>query len=251
MKYITITGASSGIGLETARFFAEMGKNLILVARRQEKLVELKEELLTKHPSIDIIVKKTDLSDKTEVLTLYTSLKKYDIEVWINNAGFGYYHHVRDQDLQIVSDLIHLNVEAISLLSTLYVSEYADRKAQLINVSSAGGYQNVTNAVSYCATKFYVSAFTEGLALELKASNLPLQAKVLAPAATQTEFAKIANHLENYDYSKGFSTYHTAKEIAQFLIELYESDQIVGLVDRNTFSFVLSDPIFPHTYKSN
>jgi short-subunit dehydrogenase len=248
MNYIAITGASSGIGLESARIFAEMGKNLILIARRKERLIELKKELLTKHPFIDIVVQKADLSNKTEVLTLYNQLKQYDIEAWINNAGFGYYHSVRGQDVQTVSDMIYLNIEALSLLSTMYVSDYADRKAQLINVSSAGGYQNVANAVSYCATKFYVSAFTEGLALELKASNSPLKAKVLAPAATQTEFAKIANNQESYDYANGFTTYHTAKEMAQFLIELYESDQIVGLVDRTTFTFKLTEPLFPHTY---
>ena len=78
--------------------------------------------------------------------------------------------------------MLHLNVEALTLLSSLYVQDYHNKKgSQLINISSAGGYTIVPNGIVYCATKFYVNAFTEGLALELKQNNAQLKAKVLAP----------------------------------------------------------------------
>ncbi|EOL45926.1 SDR family NAD(P)-dependent oxidoreductase [Enterococcus caccae] len=247
MKYTVITGASSGIGLEAAKAFSKLGKNLILIARREFRLEQLKQEILSEFPTLDIVVTIADLSQEKAVLALYETLKKYDIETWINNAGFGYYHSVTDQDLNKVTQMLHLNIEALTLLSILYVTDYEKvEHAQLINLSSAGGYKNVPNAVTYCATKFYVSAFTEGLALELKAKGAQLKAKVLAPAATETEFAQIANDSKDYDYTKGFTTFHTAKEMAQFLIELYQSQEVVGHVDRNTFQFTLSGPIFDH-----
>ncbi|MGX7244231.1 SDR family NAD(P)-dependent oxidoreductase [Enterococcus quebecensis] len=247
MKYTAITGASSGIGLETAKAFSKMGKNLILIARREDRLTTLKEEILSEHPNRDIIIKTTDLSQRETVLAMYNDLKIYDIETWINNAGFGYYHSVSDQDLAKVSQMLQLNIEALTLLSTLYVTDYQNKdQTQLINVSSAGGYKNVPNAATYCASKFYVSAFTEGIALELQAKGASLKAKILAPAATETEFAQIANGSTSYDYNKGFSTFHTAKQMAQFLIELYLSQDVVGLVDRNTFEFNLSGPRFDH-----
>lgn len=247
MNYVTITGASSGIGMETAKAFAKMGKNLILIARREERLVQLKKDLLANNPTIDIILKMVDLSIVENVLSLYQELKPYDIEIWINNAGFGYYHSVSNQNLDKVTQMLQLNIEALTLLSILYVTDYEMREhAQLINISSAGGYKNVPNAVTYCATKFYVSAFTEGIALELAAKKAPLKAKVLAPAATETEFAQVANNSDSYDYKQGFGTYHTAEEMANFLIELYQSNQVVGSINRDTFNFKLSGPIFDH-----
>ena len=76
------------------------------------------------------------------------------------------------------------------------------------------------NAVTYCAAKFYVSAFTEGLAWELKTARAKMQAKVLAPAATKTEFGKFANDISEYDYDRLFDAYHTSTQMAAFLLEL-------------------------------
>ena len=149
-------------------------------------------------------------------------------------------------------ELLQLNIEALTVLSILYVQKYADQAGtQLINISSAGGYTMVPTAVTYCASKFYVSSFTEGLALELRQNKALLQAKVLAPAATQTEFGKVANAVAEYNYEQAFGTYHTAQDMAQFLLALYDSDQIVGWVDRATFTFVLSDHKFAYAGKNN
>jgi short-subunit dehydrogenase len=247
MNYTTITGASSGIGFEAAKAFAALGKNLILIARRKERLDQLKTEILTDHPTLKVIVKVADLAQKAAVFNLYNELKPYTIETWINNAGFGYYHSVSDQDLDKVTQMLDVNIKALTILSSLYVTDYENSEhAQLINISSAGGYKNVPNAATYCASKFYVSAFTEGISLELKSKGAALQAKVLAPAATETEFAQIANDSQSYDYSKAFTTYHTTKEVVQFLLELYHSQEVVGLVDRDTFEFQLSAPVFSH-----
>ena len=242
-RYTVITGASSGIGYETAKAFAKRGSNLILIARRKNRLEALQQEILTLHPTLDVVLKVIDLSVSQNVFKFYENVKSYPLQTWINNAGFGNYDSIGHQDLRKISQMLHLNMEALTILSSLFVRDFKNtEKAQLINVSSCGGYTVVPNAVTYCATKFYVSAFTEGLSWELKTTNAKMQAKVLAPAATKTEFGKIANDVTEYNYDKLFGTYHTSTQIAAFLLELYDSDKVVGLVDRENFSFHLCEP---------
>lgn len=249
--YTVITGASSGIGYETAKAFAQRGSSLILIARRKDRLKTLRQEILSLHPMLDIVVKVMDLSVPQNVFQLYESIKSYPIRTWINNAGFGNYGSVWNQDLEKISRMLHLNVEALTIFSSLFVRDFKDIEGtQLINVSSSGGYTMVPNAVTYCAAKFYVSVFTEGLAWELKAAHAKMQAKVLAPAATKTEFGKVANDVNEYDYDKLFGTYHTGTQIAAFLVELYDSNKAVGLVDRETFSFHLYEPQFQYAGNS-
>lgn len=251
-KYVTVTGASSGIGYETAKAFAKRGKNLIIVARRKNSLEKLKAEISKENPKLDIIIKSMDLSITKNVYKLYEELKNYEIEAWINNAGFGNYASVANQDLTKIENMLHLNVEALTILSSLYTHDYKDvQNTQLINISSAGGYTIVPNTVTYCATKFFVSTFTEGLARELKENHAKLQAKILAPAATKTEFGKVANNVSEYDYDKTFGTYHTSKQMADFLIKLYDSNETVGLIDRENFEFKLSSPLFPYSGNSS
>jgi len=246
-NYIVITGASSGIGCAAARAFAQRGKHLILTARRLQRLETLKAELSETYPALNILVKYADLSVPKEADAFYDSLKDYPLETWINNAGFGYYSCVADQIPGKTAQLLHLNVEALTLLSLRFVHDYQNcPDAQLINISSTGGYIIVSNAVTYCASKFYVSAFTEGLARELQIKNAALRAKVLAPAATKTEFGQVANNTDAYDYDKYFTAYHSSQEMAQFLIKLYDSDKTVGIVDRETFQFQLCDPLLPY-----
>lgn len=77
-----------------------------------------------------------------------------------------------------------------------------------------------------------------------------MKAKVLAPAATETEFGKTANHVSEYDYHKRFPIYHTAPQMAKFLLKLYDSDETVGIVNRETFEFQLTEPILPYAGNS-
>ena len=250
-RYTVITGASSGIGYETAKVFAERGSNLILVARRKDRLETLRQEILDSHPMLDIVVKSMDLSIPQNVFQFYESIKSYPLQTWINNAGFGNYDSVGNQDLKKISRMLHLNVEALTIFSSLFVRDFKDTEGtQLINISSCGGYTIVPDAVTYCAAKFYVSVFTEGLAWELKSAHAKMRAKVLAPAATKTEFGKVANDVSEYDYDKLFGIYHTGTQIAAFLLELYDSDKVVGLVDRENFSFCLYDPQFQYAGNS-
>lgn len=239
-KYTVITGASSGIGYETALAFAKKEKNLILVARRKDRLKSLKKRIQKEYPDLDIVLRKSDVSDRKAVYELYHSLTNYNIETWINNAGLGTSGVLMDADLEKIEQLIHVNVEATTILSTLYVKDYANVKGtQLINVSSAMGYVIALGNVAYSASKFFVSVLTEGLAGELK--DAELNAKVLAPALTATDFIKQASD-DGMNNQK--LQLHTPTEVANFLIRLYESEKTVGLVNERN-EFLLKDSIFP------
>ncbi|OCG09198.1 oxidoreductase [Gilliamella sp. wkB178] len=247
-KYTVITGASSGIGYATALAFAKRNQHLIVIARRQEQLDQLKQKIAAINPQLEVVIKVCDLSKPANVHALFQQLDQYFIETWINNAGFGNYGSVGDQDLNKIETMLHLNIEALTIFSSLYVRKYQNQPGtQIINISSRGGYTIVPNAVTYCATKFYVNAFTEGLAHELKQSQAQLTAKVLAPAATQTEFGQKANNTTEYDYDKSFAKYHTAEQMAEFLLALYDSDKTIGEINTKDFSFSLKDSIFPYS----
>lgn len=245
MKYTVITGASSGIGYEAALAFASRGKSLILAARRKEQLEGLQSEIARIHPDVDVVIRTTDLSVFENSYKLYESLQGFQIETWINNAGLGNFASVAKQDLNKISTMLNLNIEALTILSSLFVRDYTNVEGtQLINISSGGGYTIVGNAITYCATKFYVSAFTEGLSHELKSQGALMQAKVLAPAATETEFAKRAFDIKDFEYHGSVPRFHTAKEMAGFMLDLYDSNHVVGIVDGLTYEFELRDTIF-------
>ena len=219
-KFILITGASSGIGAAAARAFAKRGENLILVARRGEMLEALKAEISEFAPQCEVALKICDLAAPQNVFALWGELKDYRLKALVN-------------------------VTALTLLSHLFVRDYKREEATLVNISSAGGYSIVPRAVSYCASKFYVSALSEGLCHELAADeNAKLRVKVLAPAATRTEFGARATGDANYDYDASFKRYHSAEQMAEFLLRLYDSDFCVGAVDRNSFEFTLEGPKF-------
>ncbi|EJQ95772.1 SDR family NAD(P)-dependent oxidoreductase [Bacillus cereus] len=247
MKYTVITGASSRIGYETALAFATRGKNLIIAARRTEELGKLKSKVAEINPDLDVVIRTVDLSVTANVYEFYESLQVYQIETWINNAGFGNFASIGEQKLNKIETMLHLNIEALTVLSSLYVRDYADVEGtQIINISSGGGYRIVADAVTYCATKFYVSAFTEGLAQELKEKGAAMQAKVLAPAATETEFAKRSYDVDNFEYDNVVPKFHTAEQMAGFLLNLYDSEKVVGIVNGETYDFELRDPMYPY-----
>lgn len=247
MKYTVITGASSGIGREAAKLFAKRNKNLVIVARREAELESLKSEIKEINNNLDVIIKVSDLGKLENVYKLYEELKDLDIETLVNNAGFGNRSTIADQNLDKIHNMLSLNIEALTILSSLYVRDYENVEGtQLINISSAGGYTMIGDNVTYCATKFYVSAFTEGVAKELEFKGSKMKVKVLAPAATETEFAINALDIDEFSYAGNIKKYHTAAEMAEFLMDLYDSEKVVGIVDGITYEYKMVDPMFNH-----
>lgn len=141
--------------------------------------------------------------------------------------------------------MLRVNIESLSILSTLFARDYSDVEGtQLINVSSALGYVVALGSITYSASKYYVSAFTEGLAKELEQKGAKMKVKVLAPAITETEFMNPGNGQDKFDYKARIPKYHTAKQMAGFMMDLYDSSQVVGIVDEN-YEFQLRQPVYP------
>ncbi|MEN5173928.1 SDR family NAD(P)-dependent oxidoreductase [Acinetobacter higginsii] len=245
MKTALITGASAGIGKALADQFAQHGFNLILVARRSEALEQIKQDLENRY-SIQVENQIFDLAVSGQTAALYDTVKHHKIDVMINNAGFGDYDLAWDADLNKVMNMVDLNVRALTDLSLRYIKDYVDEDAVLINVSSVGGYAEVDVAIPYCATKFYVSSFTEGIDFSLRTQGKKLRAKVLAPAGTQSEFHTVAAVGSGIDINQLYkgAVLMTAEQLAESAYQLYLSDKTVGIVNPNN-EFELKDAIFP------
>ncbi len=247
-KYVLITGASSGIGYETALAFAARKLNVIIAARREDKLRQLKAEINAAHPEVDVVIRVCDLSDNRQTVELYNSVKDYDLTAVINNAGRGNRGDFISDDLDRDISMLHLNMDAVYILSSLFARDHKDTEgAQIINVSSIGGYLVVPGSSLYCATKFFVSTLSEAIDLEMRKGGHKLRAKVIAPTTTETEYEQAAHASdEKFDYAARGGHYFTAAQMAAMLMELYDSDMTVGSIDFATRKLALSEPKHPH-----
>lgn len=189
-KFAVITGASSGIGTEFAKRLAKEGYSLVLIARRRERLEDLAEKLQSE---CEIIV--ADLSSMDECRRVATELSNKDVDVFINNAGFGYCGEVLDISDEIELDMIDLNVKAVHLLTKLILKQMIARdKGYILNVaSSAGLIPAGPYMAAYYATKAYVTSFTRAIAEELRRKKSKVYIGCLCPGTVDTEFNKVAN----------------------------------------------------------
>ena len=184
-----ITGASSGIGLDMARYLATQNCELILVARNKEKLEELQEKLPTK---TTIIV--ADLSNEQRVKDLYVIAKKENIDILINNAGLGDFGYLTDTDLNKDLELINTNIKAVHILTKHLVKdmEKRDTDTYILNVASSAAFQPGPLMSTYYATKSYVYQLTEALYYEEKKKKTNVHVSVLCPGPVDTNFNNVA-----------------------------------------------------------
>jgi len=193
---VLITGASSGIGMGLAKLFAADGSDLVLVARREDRLNELAEELKSEH-GIEVHVLPKDLSKKTSPKEIFNHLKKekIEIDVLVNNAGFGSRGMVSELDTDLQVDMVQVNVAALTHLTSLFLPGIIERgQGGILNVGSLAGFQPGPNLAVYFATKAYVLSFTEALAEEI--SNPNIKISCFAPGPVKTEFGEKSD-LEN------------------------------------------------------
>ena len=184
-----ITGASSGIGLDMARYLATKKCELILVARNKEKLEEIQEELPTK---VTIIV--ADLSNEQRVKELYVLVKKENIDILINNAGLGNFGYLTDTDLAKDLELINTNIKAVHILTKYLVKEMEKKETDtyILNVASSAAFQPGPLMSTYYATKAYVTQITEALYYEEKVKKSKVHVSVLCPGPVETNFNNVA-----------------------------------------------------------
>ena len=191
-----VTGASSGIGLELARLFAADKSNLILVARSRDKLERLAEELQRDH-NADVVVLPKDLTDPSAPRAIFDQLtgQNIDVDVVVNNAGFGSVGSVADLPLDRQLNMIQVNVTTLTYLTRLFLPGMIERgRGGILNVGSTAGFQPGPNMAVYYATKAFVLSFTEALAEEL--AGLEINVTCLAPGATENRFRSRLGHGE-------------------------------------------------------
>ena len=187
-----ITGASAGIGWELARLFAADKSNLVLVARRRERLEELAAELRKQH-GVEVHVVAADLgrADAPQAIVDQLTRDGVAIDVLVNNAGFGALGPVAELDVQRQMEMIQVNVAALTHLTRLLLPGMIERRrGGILNVASTAGFQAGPFMAVYYATKAYVISFSEALADELAASGVTVSC--LCPGPTLTEFAATA-----------------------------------------------------------
>lgn len=189
-KYAVITGASSGIGMEFAKRLAAKGYTPVLVARREERL-----KLLAKRLKTECEVFAADLTQRAECEQLCEWLSEKNVEVFINNAGFGDCGEFVETDLDKDLDMIRLNVAALHLLTKRMIRRFEERgSGYLLNVASCAGLLPAgPYMATYYATKAYVTSLTRAVAQELEEAGSGVYVGCLCPGPVDTEFNAVAN----------------------------------------------------------
>lgn len=184
-----ITGASSGMGRDMARILSKMGYDLILVARRRERLLELKKELDT-----NVTVISLDLSIVQNNYKLYEKVKNKNIDILINNAGFGLFGEFVKTEIETELKMIDLNVVAYHILTKLFLQDFVRKdKGYILNVCSSAGFMAGPRMATYYATKNYITKLTMAINEELRVSKSQVVVSALCPGPVATEFNKVAH----------------------------------------------------------
>ncbi len=179
-----ITGASSGIGYEMAKYLASKGYELILVGRNKEKLEELQKEL---DVSSQIVL--LDLSNSTKVNELYILLKNENIDLLINNAGFGDFGKFEETDINKDMKMINTNITAVHTLTKLFLRDMKKRDSgYILNVASIAAFGPGPLMATYYATKAYVCSITEAIHEELRREKSNVHISCLCPGPTESQF---------------------------------------------------------------
>lgn len=182
-----ITGASSGIGREMAIYLSEQGIDLVLVAREQEKLEQVQKEIKTNSQIICM-----DLSLAENCLELYKQVE--NIDILINNAGFGTCGEFTETDLITELNMINTNVCAVHTLTKLFLQDMCKRNSgYILNVASIAGFMPGPHMATYHATKAYVLKLTQSIYEELRKRNSNVKISALCPGPIQTAFLEKAN----------------------------------------------------------
>src|SRR5947199_821954 len=188
-----ITGASAGIGREFARQLASRARTLVIVARREQRLNELREELQNRSAQLSIHVRVVDLSDKSQIdeLVRWLQENKIDIDFLINNAGIGDQGPFATIEPGRLNAMIQINMTALTLFTRKLLPQMISQKrGAILNVSSSAGFLPIPGMAVYAASKAYVNCFSEALRAELRGTGVRVTA--LCPGPVHTEFGDVA-----------------------------------------------------------
>jgi short-subunit dehydrogenase len=209
-KWALVTGTSAGIGLELAKQLAASGVNLVLTARRSDRLQKLAADLSAKH-SIQVEIISADLTrpEAPAEIFRFTTQKKIEVELLVNNAGFGAFGFNHKIDEPRLLEMIQVNCSAVVSLTRLYVPAMVERRqGDILIVASVAAFQAVPFNSVYAATKAFDLLFAEGIAEELAPFGVHVCA--LCPGSTATEFQQVAHQPDRI-----FRSSETAEKVAR------------------------------------
>lgn len=214
MPTALITGASSGLGYEFAKIHAAKGSDLVLVARNIQQLNALRDSIqASNNVRVHIIEKDLSKPSAAQEIFDYTQSHQLQIDILINNAGFGYMDDFLNAPLQKDEDMMYVNMLALTQLTKLYAQQMVHRgKGCIMNVASTAAFQPGPTMAVYCATKAYVLHFSEAIASELDGTGVTVTA--FCPGATATAFMSVAE-MEDSALVKGRKL-PSAEEVARY-----------------------------------
>ena len=209
---ILITGASSGIGKDMAKVLAKKENEIIIIARDENKLNQTKKEIEEKGAKVKSIV--ADLSNEENCKEIYKKVP--DIDILINNAGFGDCGNFTKTSLEKELNMIKTNIIAYHILTKLYLTDMkAKNQGKILNVASIAGFMPGPLMATYYATKNYVVKLSEAIREELKKEKSNVQISILCPGPVETNFNKIANVKFNLREANSM-------KVAQYAIKQFE-----------------------------
>ncbi|MFZ3214603.1 MAG: SDR family oxidoreductase [Candidatus Acidiferrales bacterium] len=229
-KWALITGASAGIGLELAKLLAAGGANLVLTARRTDRLQKLAQDLSAQH-GVKVEIFSADLTrpEAPGEIYAFTANTQIEVEFLINNAGFGAYGYVHEIPVGKMLEMIQVNCSAVVQLTRLYLPAMVQRKhGDVMIVASLAGFQPLPFSSCYAATKAFDLLLAEGIAEEVR----PLGVRVcaLCPGSTVTEFQSVAKQPD-----RPFRNAETAEKVARVGLEAQAAGKpyvISGFINR-------------------
>ena len=184
-----ITGASSGIGKNMAYVLANKGIDLILVARNKDELLKIKANV-----KVNVEVIELDLLKEKNVFKLYEMCKDRNIDILINNAGFGLFGLFTETDLARELEMLDLNIKAYHILTKLFLKDFVEKdNGYILNVASSAGFMAGPRLSTYYATKNYVLKLTMAINEELRQSGSNVVVSALCPGPVNTNFNKVAH----------------------------------------------------------
>ncbi len=189
-----ITGASAGLGREFALQLGARASAIVIVARREDRLTELRDELTRRDPNLSVFVRPSDLSKEgeTEKLCAWLASENIAVDFLINNAGLGDHGAFATSEPQRVLEMLAVNVTALTTLTRTLLPHLIEReRAAVLNVSSSASFLPIAGLATYAATKAYVTSLSEALRMELRGTRVTVTA--LCPGPVHTEFGDAAS----------------------------------------------------------
>jgi uncharacterized protein len=242
-----ITGASAGIGREFARQLAGRAGSLVLVARRLDRLEELRDELTKKNPDLNVHCRAVDLSQQNEVdeLSAWLIREGIAIDFLINNAGLGDRGTFVTADPDLVRQILAVNIVALTMLTrALLPGMIAKKRGAILNVSSIAGFLPIRKFAVYAASKAYVTSFSDGIRGEVRKQGVVVTA--LCPGPADTEFNSVAarGSRERHPPSPAFTHMPVEKVVRAGLTGIERNKPLVvpGLVMKTALLLIRLTP---------